>query len=140
MSDLLIELDFLQNDLSVHWSYEKELKTRVIDAIYDMMEEMGVDKIDFTPNDDYDRPCISYDGGNHPEYNSTICAEVYSVKRYLKEYDFVGTHRKAISVDIIDCTDNYEDTRMNLEDVASVFDIVAEMYSFKKEYFKDGEI
>ena len=138
MSDLLIELDFLQNDLSVHWSYEKELKTRVIDAIYDMMEEMNKDEICFS-DDKYgeiDYPYCIYDGGNHPEYASTIDGQICRVQRYIKKYQNVGidAERKAISVDIIDCEDNVEDTRLDLVDMVSLFDSVSEIYS---EFIKD---
>lgn len=138
MSDLLRELDFIENDLSEHWSNERELKTRVINAIYDMMEEMDKQEIRFSydENEGTDCPWCTYDGGNHPEYASTINAQVDRVQRFIKKCQHIGldAERKAICVDIIDCEDNVDDTRLDLVDVVSIFDSVAEIYS---EFIKD---
>ena len=137
-SNLLTELDFIENDLSEHWSNERQLKKRIIDAIYNMMEEMDKNEIRFS-NDEYEdvnHPWCTYDGGNHPEYASTINAQVDRIQRFIKKYQHIGldAERKAICVDIIDCENNVEDTRLDLVDIVSIFDSVAEIYS---DFIKD---
>ena len=138
MSDLLTELDFIENDLSEHWSNERQLKKRVINAIYNMMEEMDKQEIRFS-YDEYegiDYPWCTYDGGNHPEYASTVNGQVDRVQRFIKKYQNINPsiERKAICVDIIDCENNVDDTRLDLCDIVSIFDSVAEIYS---EFIKD---
>lgn len=98
-----------------HWKEEADLKQKETEAIHDMVKAMGgVVEVD-AENDDY--PIITYDGGRHAEYNSTICACVNSVK----SIEMRGC--KMFSVDIEEC-DDYDSSRIIFTDIDQIYDFV----------------
>lgn len=100
----------------------RKSQRRMEDAIYDMLTELGGEyKVDFTLDEDY--PIITYDGGNHAEYRSTICAVVTKIKANLKN------GLKTFVVDIQDEEEDYEAERMYFGDVATIFDFVCGQFS-----------
>lgn len=98
-------------------------RKHIEELIYEMVEsEGGSMNIRDTKSDDYCYVC--YDGGNHPEYNSTMSASVETVKCYV---DSRGQKTFDVSLDDIDglpLADEYEAYRMNFDDLANVFDFV----------------
>lgn len=77
----------LKNDANNSYKWLKEFLSTCEGNSFDMTDDEG-----------YAIACVSYDGGNHPEYNSTLYADVFSVylangKVYLEldetnEYEF----------------------------------------------------
>jgi hypothetical protein len=111
----------IDNRVSAHWEEQKEIRKQMVEAIHDMVSEMGGVKVDWETDDDY--PTIIYDGGRHPEYNSTISACVNGVNATKNKYD----DTKSFSVDLEDEA-NYDQDRMEFCDVAQVFEFVCGKY------------
>lgn len=99
------------------WKMESETKKMMVESIHDMLTEIGGKvEVDFDMDDDY--PIVTYDGGRHAEYNSTICGVVESVKAVEKN----GI--KDFTIDIQDEEDDYESDRLEHGDIATIFDFV----------------
>ena len=112
------------------WKMQSETKKMMVESIHDMLTEMGgkVD-VDFDMDDDY--PLVTYDGGRHAEYNSTICGVVESVKAVEKN----GV--KDFTIDIQYEETDYESDRLDHGDIATIFDFVCGQFS---EYMADLKI
>ena len=120
--------DSIDEQNALVWKMEHELSNRMNTAIYDMLQEMGGECcVDFDTDDDY--PLITYDGGRHAEYNSTICAVVTRVKATTKN------GFKCFTIDIQDEEDDYESERLDHGDIATIFDFVKSEFEdkFSKE-------
>ncbi len=103
------------------WAMESAAKKAMVESIHDMLTGMGGEaKVDFDMDDDY--PLVTYDGGRHAEYNSTICGVVESVKATKKN----GV--KDFTIDIQDEETDYESDRLEHGDIASIFDFVKDKF------------
>ena len=77
----------IKNEANNSYEWLKEFLSTCEDNSFSLTDDEG-----------YAMACVSYDGGNHPEYNSTLYADVFSVylangKVYLEledtnEYEF----------------------------------------------------
>ena len=94
------------------------IRKMMVAAIYDMASKMGGFVEYYADEYDYEPLLISYDGGSHPEYASSLYCDVYSVK---------AVDGKTFSVEL-DETKSYEESRMSFDDVASIFKFVRSMY------------
>lgn len=110
----------IQNQIDEVWNIQSKVRTQMKEAIYDMVSEMG-GAIDVDWDDDCEYPILAYDGGNHPEYASTLYSSLSRVDAALKD----GV--KTFKVDIEDAT-NYDENRMNFSDVVQVFEYVCMRY------------
>lgn len=118
----------IQNQIDEVISLKAKARTQMKEAIYDMVSEMG-GAIDVNWDDDSDYPILTYDGGNHPEYASTLYSSLSRVDAVLKD----GV--KTFKVDIEDAT-NYAESRMDFSDVVQVFEYVCMRY---ESWFTDME-
>lgn len=114
-----------------HWKEESDLKQKETEAIHDMVEMMGGEVEVDVDNDDY--PIITYDGGRHSEYNSTICACVTSVKSFEKR------GFKLFSVDIDECED-YECDRITFADIDQIYNYICGKFEEFCDEQKNGDL
>ena len=110
-----------------HWKKQGLLNKEVAEAIHDMCTAMGGEVV--VDNDIDDSPIITYDGGRHAEYNSTICAVVTAIRAKEKN------GFKTFQVDLEEC-EEYDSDRINFEDACQIFDFV--YYKFD-EWLGDPE-
>ena len=110
----------IQNQIDEVWNIQSKVRTQMKEAIYDMVSEMG-GTIYVDWDDDSDYPILIYDGGNHPEYNSTISSSLERVDSKIVN----GV--KTFEVDIED-ENHYAESRMDFSDVGQVFEYVCMRY------------
>lgn len=108
----------LSNQLVKLYEMERKKRAKMIVSIHDMVIEMG----GLVVEEDDDYPLMTYDGGRHAEYNSTINACVEGVNA-----TFNQDGSKSFSVNL-DEEPNYDEQRMNFDDVCTIFDFVRERY------------
>lgn len=125
----------LNNRLTEHYAERRKLRTDVCEAIYDMVTEMGGTVR--TVTDEYeDYVSICYDGGNHVEYASTMCCDMYSVTAVVVKAEndlFEKVDRKTFTVEC-EQEDELDEWRMIFDDVTEIFDFVCRRYDdFKKQ-------
>lgn len=115
----------ISNKADLHRKKQGEIRAEMVVAIHEMVTEMGGKvEVDY----DCDDPIsISYDGGRHPEYASNLYADVYSVKATMVKGWESKEEKKSFSVEIEE-TDDYNENRMNYDDVEQVFDFVCDKY------------
>ena len=120
LSSLNLRLDTAAD---VFYAAEKDFRDTVRNTIITCINEISPDKRKVVFNDYEDDVdtyvCVSYDGGNHPEYASNICSMVY-------EISIIGKDR--IQLGIEDC-DEYEEDRVptnELHDVANILVAITE--------------
>lgn len=89
----------------------KELESLTSSMLFRMGGSIDIDNID-SPL------CVSYDGGNHPEYASDLYASVETVRA-------VGG---SFEVDLNDCEPNVYADRLSFDDVCAVHDAIAGLY------------
>ena len=98
-----------------HWKRQWKLNQEVTEAIHDMCKAMGGEIV--IDNDIDDSPLITYDGGRHAEYNSTICGVVTAI-RATEKRGF-----KQFQVDLEEC-EGYDCDRIEFDDACQIFDFV----------------
>ena len=119
IKNILKKNEELNAEVGKHWQEESDLRKREIEAIHDMVKTMGgTIEVDIE-NDNY--PVIAYDGGNHIEYASTLCACVSSVKS--TEQNGI----KLFSVAIDEC-DDYDSDRIGFSDIDQIYDYVCDKF------------
>lgn len=110
----------INSKLSKFWLTMGDIKKEICESINEMLNEMGGEiEVDYA-NDEYP-PVVVYDGGNHPEYASTISAIVQSVKaveiRGFKTFEVNLEDEPEMSYD-----------RFEFGDVVQIFDFVKARY------------
>ncbi len=115
----------ISNKANSHRKEQAEIRAEMVVAINEMLTEMG-GKTEVDDDSDVFL-LIAYDGGNHPEYNSNLFSQVYSVKATTINGYESEEKKKSFSVDIAE-TDDYEENRMNYDDIEQVFDFVCGQY------------
>lgn len=96
-------------------SMEGKLRNKMETSIFDMVTAMGGRiEVDF---DNDDIPIVTYDGGRHPEYNATPCAQVQLIEPLEKN----GFKRFRVDMDVCE---EYESDRFDIESVEVIFDYV----------------
>ena len=128
-TELIEKNNKISNRLHEAYQEMREVKAQMVNAIHDMLSNMGAIKIDWDEDEDY--PIISYDGGHHSEYASSLCASVNAIKPCFNKYD----GKKSFSVDLEDEND-YCENRMCFDDVAQIFEFVCCKY---ESYISDME-
>lgn len=125
----------ISNKADAHRKEQTKIRKEMVEAIHEMLTEMGGEvEVGY---DDYDEPfSISYDGGRHPEYNSNLYTDVYSVKATMVKGFECEEEKKSFSVEIEE-TDDYNEKRMNYDDVEQVFDFVRAKYESWDEDMED---
>lgn len=114
-ADILAENEIIDSLFEVHCKVEQDIKERMCKSINDMCKAMGgVCEVD---NDIDDSPLITYDGGRHSEYASTICGIVERVRATNKN------KVKSFEVDL-EQERNYEASRIDLGDVGQIYGFV----------------
>ena len=103
------------------------LNQEVTIAIHDMCKSMGGEVVVDTTIDS--SPLITYDGGNHAEYNSTICGVVCAIRATEKN------GYKTFQVDLEE-EDEYDCDRIGFNDVCQIFDFV---YGKFKDWLDDPD-
>ena len=129
----------------------RKIRKPMCEAIHDMCVENG-GEIDLRVyNEVYCGMSISYDGGNHPEYDSEAFAEIIKVKPImLKDWVNDGKEYKSFEVTLrgyADDYDEYDEGRMSCDEVESVYRQVLgyfyadkeELEEYAKEYLYDEE-
>lgn len=122
----------ISDKAEAHSKEQSKIRAEMVVAIHDMLTEMGGKaEVDC---DWVDLISISYDGGSHPEYASNVFADVYSVKATMtrgwvegEEADKDKNVFKSFSVELEE-SDDYNENRMNYEDVEKIFDFVCAEY------------
>ena len=100
-----------------------ENRVRMVAAIVEMLKENDgdINLYERMCECDDELPVISYDGGRHPEYASSIATVVYGVKLH-QNHD----GEESFSVDIDeDC--NYEEYRMMFHEVKEIFNVLCKI-------------
>lgn len=115
----------ISNKADLHRKEQGKIRSEMVVAIHEMLTEMGGKvEVDY----DCDGPIsISYDGGRHPEYASNLYTDVYSVKATMAKGWESEEKKKSFSVEV-DETKDYNENRMNYDDVEQVFDFVCDKY------------
>lgn len=112
---LLSQESKLQSELAAimekRCAVRKELESLTASMLFRMGGSIDIDIIDSPV-------CVSYDGGNHPEYASDLYATVETVHA-------VGG---SFSVNLIDCEPNVYADRLSFDDVCAVHDAIAGLY------------
>ena len=112
---LLSQESKLQSELAAimekRCAVRKEMESLTASMLFRMGGSIDIDIID-SPL------CVSYDGGNHPEYASDLYATVETVRA-------VGG---SFEVDLIDCEPNVYADRLSFDDVCDVHDAIARRY------------
>ena len=109
----------ISNKADSHRKEQGEIRSEMVVAIHEMLTEMGGRaEVDY---DCDDQISISYDGGRHPEYASNLYADVYAVKATMVKV-WESKEEK------IEVTDDYNENRMNYDDVEQIFDFVCDKY------------
>lgn len=98
-----------------HWKRQGLLYEEVTKDIHDMCKAMGGEVV--VDNDIDDSPLITYDGGRHSEYNSTICGVVTAIRATEKNGE------KSFQVDLEE-EEEYDCNRINFDDACQIFDFV----------------
>ena len=113
----------LSTEIRLHFADERQMRRKVCKAINELCNENG-GTIDFTDEEvDFDdRPYIAYDGGNHPEYASSLCNEVYSVT----------ADGDSFYVDS-ELAERYGADRMYFIDITDIYDKILEFIELKNE-------
>lgn len=115
-ADILAENEIIDSLFEAHCKAEQDIKERMCKSINDMCKAMGgVCEVD---NDIDDSPLITYDGGHHCEYASTICGIVERVR---------ATNKNTFEVDL-EQEPHYEASRIDLGDVGQIYDFVCGKY------------
>ncbi len=118
-ADILAENEIIDSLFEAHCKTKQDIKERMCKSINDMCEAMGgVCEVD---NDIDVSPIITYDGGRHSEYASTICGIVERVRATNKNYV------RSFEVDL-EQESNYEASRIDLGDVGQIYDFVCVKY------------
>lgn len=122
-ADILVENEIIDSLFEAHCKAEQDIKERMCKSIHDMCKAMGgVCEVD---NDIDDSPLITYDGGHHCEYASTICGIVERVR---------ATNKNTFEVDL-EQESYYEASRIGLGDVGQIYDFVCGKY---EEFLEDN--
>lgn len=122
-ADILAENEIIDSLFEAHCRAEQDIKERMCKSINDMCKAMGgVCEVD---NDIDDSPLITYDGGHHCEYASTICGIVERVR---------ATKNNTFEVDL-EQESYYEASRIGLGDVGQIYDFVCGKY---EEFLEDN--
>lgn len=101
------------------WKRLANLRKQYVTAIYDMVKVMG-GEVFVNMDDDY--PIVTYDGGNHAEYASTICGVVTKISA-VKE-----NRKKSFTIDIDGEEGDYNEDRLNTADVGVIFDYICGLF------------
>ena len=106
-----------------------ELKTLMVDELKEIVKEKG--EIDLVDDDDcnYSPVYVGYDGGRHPEYQSNLFSEVYSVKMVEKDVLVAETEDDDIVIDT-----------MPYADVLAIYDAVVCILENRKDEDEDSEL
>jgi len=94
------------------WDLEKQIKERCLAYINKCLDEHD-NHIDLTECDD--SVCVTYDGGNHPEYASNAFSRVYAVYRL----------KNNIYLETMDC-DAYSLDDINADEIYGLADFMEE--------------
>ena len=112
---LLSQESKLQSELAAimekRCAVRKELESLTASMLFRMGGSIDIDIIDSPV-------CVSYDGGNHPEYASDLYATVETVRAVDGSF----------AVDLIDCEPNVCADRLSFDDVCAVHDAIAGLY------------
>jgi len=112
---LLSQESKLQSELAAIMEKRCAVRKELESLTSSMLSRMG-GSIDI---DTIDSPvCVSYDGGNHPEYASDLYATVETVRA-------VGG---SFEVDLNECEPNVYADRLSFDDVCAVHDAIAGLY------------
>lgn len=119
--DLINRNEQLAEDISVFIDAEITLRKKLIDAIHQMLTDMGGEYIYGCESDD-DNIYICYDGGNHVEYASNMCecVEVIKVSEYMGRASFKVNVRQEHNID---------QSRLLLEDVIAIYEHLSAVYA-----------
>ena len=101
----------------------QNLRMKMCESIHDMINEISDGSVRFREDD---IPMVSYDGGNHAEYASTLATEVVGASSAE-----IGK-RKTFALNLYYEEDNYDEPRMLFEDVVCIYDHIRDMYIKKK--------
>lgn len=101
----------LESIMEKRCAIRKELESLTSSMLFRMGGSIDIDIIDSPV-------CVSYDGGNHPEYASDLYATVETVRAVDGSF----------AVDLIDCEPNVYADRLSFADVCDVHDAIAGLY------------
>lgn len=120
--DLIKHNEYLSEDISEFINNEINLRNRLLDAIRQMLADMGGEYVfdveDGNDNDLY----ICYDGGNHIEYASNMSERVEAIK--VSEY--MG--RASFEVNVRQ-ENNVDQSRLLFEDVIAIYELLSAVYA-----------
>lgn len=102
-------------------SLTKEMRIIIRDNILACFKKAGVQELEFK-TDIVEPFCISYDGGNHPEYASNVCSEVKSIRVNEKEEISVVTEDGLMWFDNMEFVDIVEVERNLVENLDAIME------------------
>lgn len=118
--DLIKHNEYLSDDISEFINIEINLRNRLLDAIHQMLADMGGEYV-FDVEEDNDL-YICYDGGNHIEYASNMSERVEAIK--VSEY--MG--RASFKVNVRE-EHNIDQSRLLFEDVIAIYELLSAVYA-----------
>lgn len=131
IQEIITGNESIDSRVDKHWKEQSELRQLETESIHDMVEIMGGQvEVDYEVDES---PVITYDGGRHAEYNSTICAVVTNIKA-IEKRGF-----KMFSVDLEECED-YESDRINFDDIDQIYNFVCGKFEDFVEEQKNADI
>ena len=116
IEQILTANENINSECIKHWERQSQLRKNMCEAINAMCGAMGGEVLSDFDSDKYP-PCVTYDGGNHPEYASTISSVVTAVR----SVEINGV--KTFEVDL-DEEEGYSEDRLNFNDVSEIFDFI----------------
>lgn len=120
---LLFDVTLMDDTINGIYAKQRDNRKKIEELVYEMVDSKG-GTINLKENIDDEYCYISYDGGVHPEYKSTVSANVCSVST---DTDYKGN--KTFNVHLEDTEgetldETYQAYRMNFDEVVDVFDFV----------------
>lgn len=101
-----------EKSVNEYYDAAKKVRLEAVNYIVIVLENVG-GRIDFDAEQDDEYFSVTYNGGNHPEYNSNICSVCYAV--YVKD-DVIYLS--------IEETDEYNECDVTTNDIIAVADAV----------------
>lgn len=130
----------LKDKIKKHYTEQNELTLEISKAIYDLCKENG-GTISFDERDEenqlngwadeYGLPEIIYDGGRHPEYQSSLCCNVWSVSAMDYKDKIDGKTYNVFSVETEEGELKWY--RLFFDDVANLLENIESFLEWKRE-------
>lgn len=130
----------LKDKITRHYTEQNELSLQISNAIYNLCKENG-GTISFDERDEENQlnewayeeglPEIIYDGGRHPEYQSSLCCSVWSVSAMDYKDPIDGKNYNVFSVETEEGDLNWH--RLFFDDKVNLLENIESFLEWKRE-------